>query len=308
MSRYRSALLFLALAGLWGGSFVAIEVGLAYYPPLLYAAYRFDVAAVVLLTYVWLTDSDPLPKTRGDLAAIGLGGGLNVAANNSLLFTGQQYTTSGVASITYSLVPIVTAAAAAVWLGESGLDARGAIGVVLAFVGVGLVARPSPSTLTSGVTLGVGLIFLGVLAVSVSSVGLRAVETRLSSVTLTGWSMLFGGMVIHAASAGVGETQQLPSMAPMALLALGFLGVLSSAVAYSIYFTLLNRLGPFEINLVSYVVPVVATVAGVVLLAETVTALTIVGFAVILAGFGLLKRRAIADELPGIVALVAGRR
>jgi len=119
---------------------------------------------------------------------------------------------------------------------------------------------------------------------------------------------LFGGAVIHTASAVVGETQQLPSMAPMALLALGFLGVLSSAVAYSIYFTLLDQLGPFEINLVSYVVPVVATVAGVVLLAETVTALTIVGFVVILAGFGLLKRRAIADELPGIVALVADRR
>jgi len=65
--------------------------------------------------------------------------------------------------------------------------------------------------------------------------------------------------------------------------------VLASAVAYVIYFTLLDRLGPFEINLVSYVVPVVATVTGAVLLAEPVTALTIAGFAVIVVGFGLLK-------------------
>ena len=91
MSRYRDVLLFFLLAGLWGGSFVAIEVGLAYYPPVLYAAYRFDIAALVLVTYVLLTESAPLPRTHGDAAAIGLSGGLNVAINNSLLFAGQQY-------------------------------------------------------------------------------------------------------------------------------------------------------------------------------------------------------------------------
>jgi len=68
------------------------------------------------------------------------------------------------------------------------------------------------------------------------------------------------------------EPQRLPSTALPALGALLFLGVLASAVAYVIYFTLLDRLGPFEINLVSYVVPVVATVTGAVLLAEPVTA------------------------------------
>jgi len=64
-----------------------------------------------------------------------------------LLFVGQQYTTSGIASITYSLVPIATAAVAAAWIGGgSDLDARGGLGVVLAFIGVGLVAQPDPRT------------------------------------------------------------------------------------------------------------------------------------------------------------------
>ena len=306
MSRYRDLVLFFTLAFLWGGSFVAIEVGLDYYPPLLYAAYRFDVAALVLVSYVLLTESGPLPTTRGDVAAIGLSGGLSVAANNSLLFVGQQYTTGGIASITYSLVPIATAAVAAVWIGGSDLDARGAIGVVLAFVGVGLVAQPDPANLAGGVTIGVGLISIGVIAVSVGSVGLRTVKTTFSSVALTGWAMLFGALLIHGFSVGAGEPQQLPSTALPAVGSLLFLGVLSSAVAYAIYFTLLDRLGAFEINLVSYVVPVVATVAGAVLLSEPVTALTVAGFAVIVVGFALLKRHAIADEVPRILARVGG--
>ena len=306
MSRYRDVALFFALALLWGGSFVAIEIGLDYYPPVLYAAYRFDLAALVLVSYVLLTETGPLPRTRGDLAAIGFSGGLSVAANNSLLFVGQQYTTSGIASITYSLVPIATASVAAVWIGGSDLDARGALGVVLAFVGVGLVAQPDPGNLAGGVTIGVGLISTGVLAVAVGSVGLRTVETSFSSIALTGWAMLFGGLLIHGFSFGLGESQQLPATALPAVGALLFLGVLSSAVAYTIYFTLLDRLGAFEINLVSYVVPVVATVAGAVLLAEPVTPLTVTGFAVIVVGFGLLKRHAIADEVPRLLSRVGG--
>jgi len=300
VSRNRDVLLFVTLALLWGGSFVAIEVGLDYYPPLLYAAYRFDVAALALLSYVSLSESLRLPRTRGDLAAIGFGGGLSIAANNSLLFVGQQYTTSGIAAVTYSLVPITTAVVAAAWIGGAGLDARGAVGVVLAFLGVGLVARPDPAALADGVAVGVGLIAVGVLAVAVGSVGLRTVETSFSSIALTGWAMLFGGLLVHGFSVGLGETQQLPVVAPQALAALLFLGLFASATAYAIYFTLLDRLGPFQINLVSYVVPVVATVTGAVLLAEPVTPMTVAGFAVIVTGFGLLKRREIAAAAAGV--------
>jgi len=306
VSRYRDIVLFFLLALLWGGSFIAIEVGLDYYPPVLYAAYRFDVAALVLVSYVLLTERSPLPRSRGDLAAIGFSGGLSVAANNSLLFVGQQYTTSGIASITYSLVPIATAAVAALWIGSDILDAPGALGVVLAFVGVGLVAQPDPANLAGGVTIGVALISVGVIAVAVGSVGLRTVETTFSNIALTGWAMLFGGLLIHGFSLGLGETQQLPVTELPALAALLFLGVLASAVAYTIYFTLLDRLGAFEINLVSYVVPVVATTAGALLLAEPVTAMTVAGFAVIVVGFGLLKRQAIATEGSKLFAVLGG--
>lgn len=306
MSRYRNLLLFFTLAALWGGSFVAIEIGLEFYPPVLYAAYRFDLAAAILVGYVLLTREAPLPATRSDLLAILLAGGFTVAGNNSLLFVGQQYTTSGIAAVTYSLVPIMTAAVAGVIAEGSGLDVRGALGVVLGLVGVAFVAQPDPANLTGGVTIGVGLVFLGVISVSIGSVGLRQLDTTFSSIETTAWAMLAGGLFMHGFSVGLGESQQLPVTDPMAVVALGFLSVFASAAAYSIYFTLLDRLGAFQINLVSYVVPVIATLAGWALLGEPVTGYTVVGFCIIVVGFVLLKRAAIRRELPKLRAAAGG--
>jgi len=306
VSNYRNALLFFTLAALWGGSFVAIEVGLEFYPPVLYAAYRFDLAAAVLVGYVLFTRDAPLPTRRADLIAILLAGGFTVAGNNSLLFVGQQFTTSGIAAVTYSLVPVMTAAVAGVIADGSGLDRRGALGVLLGLVGVTFVAQPDPGNVTGGVTVGVGLVFLGVIAVSIGSVGLRTLDTSFSSIETTAWAMLAGGLLMHLFSVGLGEPQTAPVADPMALAALGFLGTFASAAAYSIYFTLLDREGAFQINLVSYVVPVVATVAGWSLLGEAVTGYTVVGFLVIVVGFVLLKRAAIRRELPKLRAALSG--
>ena len=62
MSRYRNVALFLALAAIWGSAFMAIKAGLAYFPPVLFAAIRYDVAGVLMLAYaVWAVE-DPVPR------------------------------------------------------------------------------------------------------------------------------------------------------------------------------------------------------------------------------------------------------
>ena len=56
MTRYRNALLFLTLAALWGSAFMAIKAGLDYFPPVLFAAIRYDVAGLIMLVYAgWVT-------------------------------------------------------------------------------------------------------------------------------------------------------------------------------------------------------------------------------------------------------------
>lgn len=118
--------------------------------------------------------------------------------------------------------------------------------------------------------------------------------------------MLLGAGLMHAVSAALpGESAGAIRWTAEAVGALAYLVVAASAVGFLVYFALHRRLGPVEINLVSYAVPVFAALAGWLWLGEVVDATTAAGFLVIFAGFCLVKRRALARELPRLRASLA---
>jgi drug/metabolite transporter (DMT)-like permease len=296
VSRYRDAALFVVLAAAWGGSFVAIEVGLRDFPPVLFAAFRFYLGALVLGGYVLLRDADPWPRSRGDVVGVVAGGLFLVAGNAVFLFLGQQYTTGGVAAVVYSLSPVLTAGFAALLLADVRLAALDVVGIVVGLVGVTLVARPDPSTLAAGSAVGELLVLAAVVSVALGSVLVQRARATCSPLALTAWAMLLGAAVTHLVSVALGEPFDAAA-GPAALVSLGFLGVAASAVGYGVYFTLLDRLGSLQTNLVSYAVPVVAAVTGWLLIGERLPPAALVGFLVIFAGFLLVKRRAVRAEL-----------
>ncbi|SEP08706.1 Threonine/homoserine efflux transporter RhtA [Halorientalis persicus] len=296
MSTLRSVAPFLLLATLWGLSFPAISVGLDALPPVLFAAFRYDVAAVILLSAVAVraTGWSWLPSTRADSVAVA-GGGLFLIAGNGFLFLGQQTVPSGVAAIIQGLVPIATVLWALVLLPEERVSAVGAVGIVVGFLGVALVIRPDPANLLTADLVGKLLICVQVTFVALGGVVVQRADADIGGTTLAGWSMAVGGVVLHTASLGLGEPLTVP--VGLALAAVAYLGVFATAIAFFLYFRLLARYGATETSLVGYVVPVVATLAGVVLLDERITVASLVGFAVIFVGFLLLKRSAIRQLL-----------
>ncbi|WP_246279818.1 DMT family transporter [Natronomonas salina] len=293
MSRAYAATMFAALAVMWGLSFPAISVGLEYLPPLLFAAFRYDVAAVLLLGYAVATTDTWRPVGWNNVSAI-LGGGAFLIAGNGLLFIGQQTVPSGVAAILQALVPILTALWALALLGER-LSAVGAVGAGLGFLGVGLIVQPDPNNLLAGDTVGRLIIVGQVVLVSLGGVIVQRAGPTMERVALTGWSMLVGGLLLHAFSLGAGELPGASALSSTAVGAVVYLGVFSTALAFLIYFTFLEERGAFETSLVAYLVPVVATVAGVFLLDETIGLLSVAGFVVVFVGFALLKRHALVD-------------
>ncbi|SDF27890.1 DMT family transporter [Halorientalis regularis] len=296
MSTLRSVAPFLLLATLWGFSFPAISVGLEALPAVLFAAFRYDVAAVILLgvTGVRATGRSWLPSTRADYTAVA-GGGLFLIAGNAFLFLGQQTVPSGVAAIIQGLVPIATVLWALVLLPEERVSALGAAGIVVGFLGVALVIRPDPANLFAADLVGKLLICVQVASVALGGVVVQRAQPDIGGTTLAGWSMAAGGVVLHAISVGLGEPLTVP--AGLSLAAIAYLGVFATAIAFFLYFRILDRYGATETSLVAYVVPVVATLAGVVLLDERITVASLAGFAVIFVGFLLLKRSAIRQLL-----------
>ena len=149
------------------------------------------------------------------------------------------------------------------------------------------------------------LIFGAAAAFALGSVLTRRVEAELPIETMEAWSMVGGALIMHVVSLGMGESIADVVWTVESLAALTYLSVVASALGFLIYFDLLERLGAIEINLVSYVAPISAALAGWAVLGEVPTVYTVVGFLVIFVGFLLLKRRAIRAEVPQLRKMVS---
>jgi drug/metabolite transporter (DMT)-like permease len=112
------------------------------------------------------------------------------------------------------------------------------------------------------------------------------------------WSMLAGAGLMHVVSLAMGESFAAITWSERALWSLTYLPLGASAVGFLIYFDLLKRLGPVEINLVSYVAPLFAALTGYLFLEEVVDVWTAAGFCCIFVGFVLIKRDALRREIP----------
>jgi drug/metabolite transporter (DMT)-like permease len=291
----RNIVLFVVLGAVWGGAYPAIKAGLAYAPPVLFAAIRYDVASVVMLLYVLATADYWRPRTRADWLSAGVGGLLMIAAYNGLLFVGETSVPSAVAGILVGLVPIFTAIFSGMLLSDSDLDAAGAGGVLLGFAGVLIISRPDPSNFLTSDVVGQLLVVGAAVSAAVGSVLTDRVDATQPPETMETWSMLIGAVVLHAAGA-VRPTASV-RLTPEFALAVVYLAVLSSAVAYFIYFDLLDRLGAFEINFIAYAAAAFGALFGWLFLNEGVTVHTLVGYLSILGGFVLLKKDELRQEV-----------
>jgi drug/metabolite transporter (DMT)-like permease len=299
MSRYRNLAFFLLLAAVWGSAFMAIKAGLAYFPPVLFAAVRYDIAGVLMLGYAWWVLDDPIPRGRGEWTLILVGSTLLIAGYHAFLFVGEAdpTVTSGSAAVIVSLSPVLTTGFARLFLPDERLEPLGIAGLLVGLAGAAVLANPDPGNLLAGGTVPKLLVFAAAASFALGSVLTRWLDAEMPIESMEAWSMLGGAGLMHAVSVGLGETLADVTLTPVAVASMAYLAVAASAAGFLVYFDLLDRLGPIEINMVSYVAPVFAALSGWLVLREAITAPTVGGFLLIVVGFGLLKRRAITEEL-----------
>ena len=298
MSTTRDAGLFLLLSLLWGTSFMTIKLGLSFLPPVLFAAMRYDVAGVLLLGYVATTPGEWRPQSQADWLTVFIGATLIIALYNALLFIGQQGVTSGVAAILIGMNPILATGFSRLLLPTERLGGIETLGLLLGFLGVGLVARPASTGWLVADLLAPGLVLLAAVCVALGSVLVQRVDSDLGTEGMVAWSTAIGALLLHAMSVGLpSESIADVTVTPAAVAAVIYLAVFASAVGYVVYFDLLDRLGAIEINLVSYTVPVFAALSGWLVLDESLDTAAVAGFAVIVAGFVLLKQATIRERI-----------
>lgn len=296
MATRRDVGLYLALAAGWGTAFPATKAALASFPPILLAAVRFDLAAVVLFAVAAASGRQLRPRERGDWTPILVGGVFSIGIHHALLFAGQEYVTSAVASTLLGLVPVLTPVVTSVFRPSESLSARGAVGVLLGFVGVVLIANPSAGNFFGDV--GVWLVLGSAVAWVVAAVFTDQSDVSLPGLSLQAWMLAVGALALDAAVLLVpGQGFAAAAPTPNAVVWVAYLAVVPGAAGFLVYFRLLHRLGPIEMGLLEYVVPPFAAIFGWLVLGEGLTLTTAGGFVAILFGFLLVKWPLVAGSI-----------
>jgi drug/metabolite transporter (DMT)-like permease len=283
-------MLFVLLALLWGSAFIAIEIGLHVFPPLYFAGIRYLLAGGLLLGLAVMTAPTLLPQTRNDVLSIGVVSVFLIFANHAFLYLGEQIVSGAIAAIVISLAPVLTVLFASLTL-ERGLPRlHEVLGFVLGITGVVVVAQPDPSALDPQHLFGIGLVLMAAASFAAGGVLSRTVRSGLPLKSLQAWSMLVGSLMLFAGGAVRGETLAGLTVTTTGWLSLGYLVIFSGIVAFLVYFTLLDRVGPSQLNLVSYLEPIAAALVAWLVLGEVISVHTIVGFVLVMAGFTAIRR------------------
>ena len=292
--------LLIILSVLWGGAFFLSKVALGELPPFTVVWGRVTIAALALNLIVRLT-GERLPSTPKAWFAFLLMGLLNNLIPFSLIFWGQTQIPSSLASILNATTPLWTVLLAHVLTSDERLTLNRLGGVLLGVVGV--VVTIGPDTL-----LGLGLNALAQLAVigaavSYAFAGIYGKRFKGNPPIVTAAGQVTGTAVMMIPVALLADrpwTLPLPSLTTWSAL-LG-LAVLSTALAYIIYFRLLASAGATNVLLVTFLVPVSALFLGITILGEQLDPRHFLGMAVI--GLGLVAMdgralRAVGSLLPG---------
>lgn len=281
-------LLFLSL--LWGGAFFFSKVALAELGPLTVVLARVSIGAVALWSILIATGQTPpaSPRLWAQLALMGL---INNAIPFSLIFWGQTQIASGLASILNAATPLWTALLAHVLTRDDRLTSNRLTGVLVGLAGVAVMV-------SGALGGGLGLNLLAYLAVIGASVSYsfaviygRRFRGMSPLVPAAGQLTCSALMLAPLAALVDGPTLTLPGAQTVA--ALLALGLLSTALAFTLYFRLLATAGPTNTTLVTLLIPVSAVLLGALFLGERLEPRHYAGMALVAAGLLTIDGRAL---------------
>ncbi len=290
-SRRRTITICLALVYfIWGTTYLGIRVAIAPggdsaagFPPFFMSGTRFLVAGPVFFI-ILLVRGASLPTQRQWLAALPMGV-LMFSFGNGIIAFAEMRISSGIAAVVAATSPLWVAALGLLFRERT--TSREWFALVVGFVGVVVLASGDA---LHGDWKWIG--FLALAPIGWSTGSLLAKRLPLAPGPMgSATGMAWGGVANLGISAMLGEPWRISSIALSSWVAWAYLGVFGSVVAYTAFLYLLRNARPAVAMTYAYVNPVIAVMAGAVLLGEKVGASTILALALIASATGLLILR-----------------
>jgi drug/metabolite transporter (DMT)-like permease len=260
-----------------GSNFVAVRFSNAELPPYWGAALRFLPAGVLFFAAMVLSR---IPMPRGAaLRGAAIYGVLNFCASYALAYYGLVDAPAGTAAVIFATVPLFTLALVALH-GQEAFRARGLVGALIALSGIALVFREQLST---DIPLPALLAILASAAVAAESGVLAKGLPRMHPIATNAVGMLVGGALLLALSLVAGEQRPLPR-APETWAALVYLSLVGSIGLFALFLAMLRRWTASASSYSIVVMPLVAIALGAALRSEVITAVFLVGAALVAVG------------------------
>lgn len=287
--RLQVALAFFSIYIVWGSTYLAIRYAVETIPPLYTAAFRHLIAGSFLLGWCFYKKLRP---TREQLKASVIIGALFFLGGHGALHWAEQRISSGLASLLIATEPIfvfvLVAAAEKRWR----MNWRLAAGIILGLAGVALLFGRNSLISGPGMAIAAVVTLIGALSWAVGIVYSRKSHLSGHPLLLSALSLLSGSVLLLLAGTAVGEARgfHFAAVSQRSWLALAYLIVFGSVIAFTAYNWLMERYSPTLVATHTYVNPIVAVLLGWLLAGEAVNLNVALAGAMVIAAVVLVDR------------------
>jgi drug/metabolite transporter (DMT)-like permease len=280
---WKVLLAFAIIYFVWGSTFLAIRVGVREVPPFLLAGLRFLIAGLVL--FAWMRAKGTVSPTAREWFSATLLAVLIFVLDYGLLFWAERRVPSGIAAVMMATIPVSMALSEILFLKTQRLTPRLGAALLIGIGGVLVLVSRSISFGDSPIdTIGAIALIVAAIGWSVGSALTRKLPLPSSKAMSSGAQMFAGGVLLMITSAALGEFRgfRVQAVSLKAWLALAYLIVAGSIIAFTAYVWLIHHESPTKVGTYAYVNPVVAVLLGYFLGGEGLSLRTIVGTMLVL--------------------------
>lgn len=282
------------LSILWGGAFFLIEVGLRSYPPMTLVLMRLALAIPPMLLAMRIM-RQRLPDEARIWVLLTVVGALNCALPFALFFWGQQYLNSGYASILNATTPLWGVITAHFLTSDEKATPARIVGVLIGMAGITVMVGPEAIKGLSNNLLAQIACIVSTLFYSFAAIyGRRLSKTALTPMAVATGQTITAALLMVPIALFVDQpwTMDLPRLD--STLAGVTLALFSTALAYALYFRLIDRAGASNAQMVAFLMPILAVILGISFLGESLNMGQIIGAGLIAIGLVILDGRLLA--------------
>jgi drug/metabolite transporter (DMT)-like permease len=301
--KLKNLLLLILLASLWGPSFLFIKIAVVEISPLQLAALRIGLAAVLINVFL-MAKGQRLTMDLKFWKHVMIAGFFAHSLPFLLINWGEQYIDSGLASILNGLTPLSTVVLANFMVNDEKLTGQKIVGVLLGFVGLLVLILPNMLAELEATQAGIVAVTIGAISYGVAIVYSKRHLKNSPSMHAPSAQLLGASVYLIPLSVMVESPANLLHVSWEAMGSVLILAVFGTAIAFIVYYKILENTSASYLSLVTYLMPIYGVILGVLFMNEIISKEMIGGMALILVGIMVVNyKRTVAVAKPIAVAV-----